>query len=442
MVNWSQACTTQANRPPSQLQQANLAGNLFAVSAAQQCPHPLPPPSASLALFWQVVSFAAAAAYSGMWLCQLKRMDAANIWPMLGWFSGLVFVGSVAGVAAWYARMQSVTVYHEALEPGATAQQRHTLFASIYQFTAAFFFLYGLEFLCLIIPKLMLLGRLTSDATHSSLAQEPSTAGVRRSWFNGRALVKLFRVMAAVVVMCSAGGTVAFAVAGAYFLQISALYIQAAGACDSQGRDTPASLALEADAATVNAGGKSAIEVQNVSEAVTLLLVSVAYVLLVTLCVAVFRRAERLAAQSLLAVSSGSSAARDQFYEFRTTLAVAVVEDTMQAAVDQRRRLIIACAIVLVAFPLRAAYDCLQAFSVFNLQYNPACLACGPCQSDQFLIFTWISLTPELQPIIVAFSSPLPLVWSLWLITTAHASAVKIALGVLRARLGRSAPRR
>jgi len=390
------------------------------------------------------VSFAAAAAYSGMWLCHWTRMGAAaKMWPMLGWFSGLVCVGSIVGAAAWCARMQSVTVYQEALAPGATAQQRSVAFASIYRFTAAFFFLYGLEFICLIIPKLMLLGRLTSDATRNLQEQEhaPTSGGGRRACLSGRALSWLYRAVAAVVVMCSAGGTVAFAVAGAYFLQTAALFSQAAAACDSAGSDTAASLAFAADAADGMTRGKSAIEVQNVSEAVTLLLVSAAYLFLVTLCVAVFRRAERNAAHTLLAVS-GPAASRDQFYEFRTTLAVAVVEDTMQAAVDQRRRLIIACAIVLLAFPLRAAFDSLQAYSVLNLQRNPACSSCDPCQSDQFLIFTWISFTPELQPIVVALSSPLPLVWSLRLVTAAHASAVKISLDVLRARLGKRAPMR
>jgi hypothetical protein len=33
MVNWSNACTTQLDRPMWQLQQANYGGGLFAVSA-------------------------------------------------------------------------------------------------------------------------------------------------------------------------------------------------------------------------------------------------------------------------------------------------------------------------------------------------------------------------------------------------------------------------
>jgi hypothetical protein len=38
MVNWSQACTTQVNRPMWQLQQANYGGCLFAVSALMRLP--------------------------------------------------------------------------------------------------------------------------------------------------------------------------------------------------------------------------------------------------------------------------------------------------------------------------------------------------------------------------------------------------------------------
>ena len=70
-----------------------------------------------------------------------------------------------------------------------------------------------------------------------------------------------------------------------------------------------------------------------------------------------------------------------------------------------------------------------------------ACTICGPCQSLPYLIKTWLIYTPEFQPIIVALSSPLPLVVSLWIITQAHTRAFGIAFNVLRARLGRDVPR-
>jgi hypothetical protein len=113
------------------------------------------------------------------------------------------------------------------------------------------------------------------------------------------------------------------------------------------------------------------------------------------------------------------------------------VDDTIQAAAQQRRRLVIACVIVLITFPARAAFDLLRAYSVFNAQLSPSCGNCEPCQSDRFIIQMWIGLTPELQSTVVALSSPLPLLVSLWIITGAHAQAYAISLNILRARLGR-----
>ncbi len=85
----------------------------------------------------------------------------------------------------------------------------------------------------------------------------------------------------------------------------------------------------------------------------------------------------------------------------------------------QRRRLVAACAIVLASFPARAAYDFLQAYSNFNVPVNPACGQCDPCQSEQLLIQAWLAYTPEFQPIVVALSSPLPMICSLWLMMSA-----------------------
>ena len=92
-----------------------------------------------------------------------------------------------------------------------------------------------------------------------------------------------------------------------------------------------------------------------------------------------------------------------------------VVEHTQKAAAEQRRRLVAACAIVIFSFPARAAFDLLNAYSKLRDPYNPACGYCGACQSQQFLANVWLNYTPQLQPIVVALCSPLPLMWSLWL---------------------------
>ena len=118
----------------------------------------------------QVLSFVATALYSGMWWLRWVRTgQKKQMWPMLGWFSGLICVGSVAGVVAWVANMQRNTLAQDSMSPGITRRQTYVLYAQNSRWLAALFAFYPVEFLCLIIPKLMLLGRLASNAMRCTI---------------------------------------------------------------------------------------------------------------------------------------------------------------------------------------------------------------------------------------------------------------------------------
>jgi hypothetical protein len=95
-----------------------------------------------------------------------------------------------------------------------------------------------------------------------------------------------------------------------------------------------------------------------------------------------------------------------------------LLRSTLAEATAQRRRFVGACSIVLVTFLLRASFDLLYAYSNVDNQHNPLCGHCDPCQSERYLIFTWLLYTPEFRATVVALSSPLPLVVSLWLMMT------------------------
>ena len=279
---------------------------------------------------------------------------------------------------------------------------------------------------------------MTNNATRSlqAHAQEQGQGRGERVSGGGLAMVpRVYRATAAVVVMCSVGGIVALDAAGAYYVQVAGLYDQAAAACDAQGSDTNSSLAIGSSTTTIISQAGTALSVQAVLEAIALLIISAAYIILVPLSVAMFRRAEHVGAHALLSVPARASA--DNLMTHR---AMSIVNESIQAAVDQRRRLVIACVSVLVTFPARAAFDVLNAYIAFNDPLNLSCGLCGPCQSDRFLIYVWLSFTPQLQPVVVALSSPLPLLVSIWIITGAHAQAYAISLNILRARLGRGAP--
>ena len=273
---------------------------------------------------------------------------------------------------------------------------------------------------------------MTNNAPRSLQAHAQEEGEGRGERTSRGVLVKVYRVTAAAVVLCSVGGLVSIYVSAAYFVQAAGLYDQAAAARD-QGGDTNSSSVFYNQGIRSLAEAGSAFSVQAFLEAIALLLISSAYIILVPLSVAMFRRAERVGAHALVAVAARSNAG-DQ----RSDRAAAIVDDTIQAAAQQRRRLVIACVVVLVTFPARAAFDLLRAYSVFNAQPSPSCVGnCEPCQSDRFIINMWIALTPEFQSTVVALSSPLPLFVSLWIITGAHAQAYAISLNILRARLGR-----
>ena len=449
MVNWAQACATQLYRPLLQMQQANRGGNLFAVSillcyAVAKCGGAPARTSAprnctvyGRSRVMQVVSFALAAVYSAMWFLRWATDRVKNrMWAQLGWFSGLVCAGCVAGSVAWAANMQNnAFFYYESKAHDISRRQRYTLQASAQRWFAAFFLLYDVEFMCLIMAKLIMLGRLSTNSSRSLQVHQPNESGGRGERASRGALARVYRVTAAAVVICSAVGMVAKAVAGAMYVLVAELADQAAAACDAQGNDTNSSLALFQQSYDMLTKAENPYAVQAILEAVALLLISTAYLILVPLSVVMFRRAERDGAHALLAVASRTSAGHQGI-----EAATAIVDETIQAAAEQRRRLVMACVVVLITFPARAAYDLLRAYTAFNDPTNPACGTCDRCQSDRWLVQEWLNYTPEFQPIVVALSSPLPLLVSLWIITGAHAQAYAISLSILRARLGRNKP--
>ncbi len=344
-------------------------------------------------------------------------------------FSGMVCVGSVVGAVAWALFVQRHAFLYEAdISVGAV---HYTLYASSYRFLAVFEILNGVEFFCLIMCKLMLLGRLATSATQSSQADVTDMSGVRRRWLSARALPNVYRVMAGAVVVGSVVGMVASGVAGAYNAQTAGLYDQAAVACDAAGNHTNSSLTLiNYDINAIRTKAGTAVSVQSSSEALTLLLVSIVFFVIVSWSVALFRLMERVAARALLSVNARGSMRASEANSAR------IVADTMQFAVDQRQRLTVACVIVLITFPARAAFDLLHAYSLFNDPQNPACGPCDPCQSTPILISIWLDYTPEFRSIAVAVSSPLPLTLSLLLLTKAHTRARLIAADVQRACVG------
>jgi len=246
----------------------------------------------------------------------------------------------------------------------------------------------------------------------------------------------LFIAMAAAVVLCSLTGTVAITTAAAYQAHNAGVYDRAAASCGAAGEDTVASRNLFSEIQQ-RACPHDCLSVQSVCEAVALMIIALSYLVLVVRNIAVYRRAEHAATRALLSVGDGSerisvdvpaafaeadyAGAADATVRLTRSTATYIAEDTQQAAVQQQRRLVTACAVVLVSYPARIAFDLLRGYSnlYLNNDLNPACGLCDSCQSEALLISIWLANTPEFRPIVVALSSPLPMSLSLWLMMSA-----------------------
>jgi len=359
------------------------------------------------------------------------------MWGRLGWFSGLVCVSGVTGAIAWGTYMQSNSFYYEAHAPGVSDQQKYAQDASSDRWYAVFLALYPVELMCLIISTLMLLRRLSHHASRSyfnSQDQDMDDKVDVLDCIGEYALEKLHRVIDAVVVVCIVVGMLAMDVAAAYIVQEAGSYDQAAAACDAQGNSTDRSTALLADAHYSTTTARTAASVQAVLEAVVLTIMSTAYMVFLPVCIATFGRAERRLIGHLSEIehkadnvpvflpaefSRGQgSAAGGRRVRMRCDKALELMRMTLEVATALRRRFVAACGVVLITFIFRAAYDFLKAYDSFNTLENPDCDICDPCQTDAFLIRTWLGYTPEFHAIVVTLSSPLPLVLSLWLMMT------------------------
>ena len=464
---WSQLCTAQSTRPLPQLRQALYGSGIFAVSAVVAlcrgarvrcvccC-------NTAHALGWQVASFGFAAVFSGTWFAlwvrlwvrmrregflgplvepEARRRRDGGMWVQLGWFSGLVCAGSVAGAIAWDAFMPATAFEYFYNVTDVTAQQEYALAASSNRWLSVFSIFYPVEYLCMIMAKVLLLGRLSNHASrnYNSQAWHMDDGAGACDCIGEYALEKLHRAISKAVALASVAGVLAMVVSAVYVVKAAGVNDQAAAACDAQGNYTIPSIALDLEAQNFFSIAADGFAVEAVLEAIVLVVMSAAYTVFIPVCVSMFGRTERRLIRILGQIEykldhsivflpaeynpeynpqAAHGTAADAEIHMRCDTAKELLRATLAEATAQRRRFVAACAIVLLTFFLRASFQVLNAFSYFDFSYNLLCGQCEPCQSDRFLIFTWLIYTPEFRTIIVSLSSPLPLVVSLWLMMT------------------------
>ena len=383
----------------------------------------------------QIASFAAAAVFSSVWFFRWLRLRAQHkellnkVWRHFGWYSGLVFAGSVFGAVAWSANIPANALYYDARDPArlnvATARRETLgLLSDHSTWIATFQVSYGFEVMCLSFAQLMILGRLIK---HAKSAQ-PRDKNVKYKRDYRAVYVKVLNCIAAAVAVCGLVGMAASAAGSYYKTESGKLAARAADACSSSGAYTPAAIILALNSSALNKKADQVISVQNTSEMVAMLLIVATYLVVVPICMIALRRtgvflhstrnrfaAANAPARLLQAVDADatSSSATSSSAE-SLSRAQQVVNLTLQATVAQQRRLTAVCVVVFLTFLPRAIFDVIQAIGNQETTLNPKCAVCDTCQSVYLLINIWLRYTSEFRAIAVALSSPLPLSVSLW----------------------------
>jgi len=136
--------------------------------------------------------------------------------------------------------------------------------------------------------------------------------------------------MAGAVFLGSVVGMVANTVAAVYSLQSAGLNDDAAASCDAAGNATFATLAISSALISSHTQADTAQSVQAGSEALTLLLVTVAFFIIVSWSVALARLAERGAESALLFLADNSHGGGGRGMQELDGQAARLVGSTMQ----------------------------------------------------------------------------------------------------------------
>ncbi len=371
-------------------------------------------------------------------------MEGDRVWKNLRRFSGCVFASCVAGVIFFSFLLQARNFFYDSLEPGITDRQFYERASAVRSLSVGLDIFFPVQQLCFIYALNTLLRRVSDHASHSyyNIARDLNRTENTGKTFDLRdcigeyALYYWVRSMHVIaMVACSLHLVARFVLAG-FRADAAELYKQAAASTDVNGADTDTSKIFR-NRTLVEADDRfnKAIATANVIEAATLVFVASGFVLFFPTVIVMFGRVERKM-QGLIMEMDNRTDVGNAFLpvEFLPRQAdgsvtqeeMPIVEvrrylrDIEAAAALQRRRFVLCMFLVtaaLVAITLRTVF--VTSF-YFNSKRNPACGVCESCQLVGRFMLEWYYYTflPEGFPLLLSLSSTLPLVFSLWLMTT------------------------
>jgi len=309
----------------------------------------------------------------------MEEEDARQVWPLYGWFSGLMCLGSVFGAVTWGAWMQVIVAFFRTVTPGLTNAQFQSFAAQTQYWGVAFYVTYAMEFLCLSVAKLLVLHRMADFA-------------VAKRHVMSRGLAVGGRVVMAVVVVGNVAGLCGNVAAAVYSKEAGDLFMAASVAYAAN--NTDAGVAFYNLTDPVISVATEAGSVQQFCEVAVLLIIILAF------------------------AAVGVACAR------RVSSSLRSMNDAHEAAGRQLQRQIVGTtAFVFVTFLLRTVFSIMNALAN-GLQNDAALCAnnCDPsCNNVWEIIQYWLQLTPEFQLSVELISSPLALLVALWGMTSKRA---------------------
>ena len=336
-----------------------------------------------------------------------------QVWPLYGWFTGLMMCGSFVGAVAWGLQMESGVYLFISLSLNsklASMAAASAAAASSYRLRAASQLLAFIEFFCVSAAKLLVLHRMIDFTVAKS-------QGLPRRWSLAA------RVVMAAVVLGNTVGICSCAVAAVYF-EAEADFFSEAAAAFAANKSTSGTQ-FQKLAFVDNGLAYDASSVALFAEVTVLLLIISAFACAGLLC------ARRV----------------------NTALSLGLLPSTAESA-GRRLRLQIVCTvgIVFLTFLLRAAFATISA--VASALQNDGKDCKGVCSDACFNMYShitvWLRYTPELQFSIVFISSPLALLVALWGMTSvralqlmgigAHRKPALLPQALLNGGLGAAAP--
>ncbi len=237
------------------------------------------------------------------------------------------------------------------------------------------------------------------------------------------------------ILFCALNVVVRVAVA-AFRARAAAFYEQATAACDADGRDTGTSIGYRANAESSFENQNYAIATSMILETTVLSLMVAASFLFFPACIVMFRRVQRRLDVIITEMDHRTDRGNVFLpYEFSPP-AVNVAQPPIQmempigqareflgsmksAAVQQRMQFLSCFFILLLALTAMMMLSLFIARIFLNpLKQNPDCGHCEQCQDVAYLIAKWYANTPEMYALVTSLCSTLPLMLSLWLMTT------------------------